>query len=212
MFAQIILFLLDSVCGFLTLVLLARFTLQIVHAPFRNPLGHFVIAVTDWIVRPARRLVPGLFGYDLASLLLAWLAQAIYLGIALGLSGAFTAAFQGDLFHGVSPARPAGLSPSLESTLGVPIFMVAVLAVFETAKIELYLLMGAVLVSAIFSWVNPYAPLAAVFNAISRPLLRPFQRFIPPLGGVDLSPLALLLLLQIGLMLLERLRLFAIMP
>lgn len=188
MFAQIILFLLDSVCSFLTLVLLARFTLQVVKAPFRNPLGHFVIAVTDWIVRPARRLVPGLFGYDLASLLLAWLIQVIYLGIALGLSGTFTA---------VSPA---------------PTFMVAVLAVLETMKLELYLMIGAVLVSAIFSWVNPYAPLAAVFNAVSQPLLRPFQRFIPPLGGIDLSPLALLLLLQIGLMLLERLRLFAIMP
>lgn len=198
MFAQIILFILDSVCGFLTLALLVRFTLQIVRAPFRNPLGQFVIAVTDWIVRPTRRLVPGLFGYDLACLLLAWLAQAIYLGIALGLSGAFTtAAPQGYLFHGVSPA---------------PTFMVAALAVFETAKIELYLLIGAVLVSAIFSWVNPYAPLAAVFNAVSQPLLRPFQRFIPPIGGVDLSPLVLLLLLQIGLMLLERLRMFAIMP
>lgn len=196
MLVQIILFLLDSVCSFLTLVLLARFTLQVFKAPFRNPLGQFVIAVTDWIVRPARRLVPGLFGYDLASLLLAWLAQAIYLGIALGLSGAFTAP-QGNLFHGVSPA---------------PTFMVATLAVVETMKIELYLLIGAVLVSAIFSWVNPYAPLAAVFNAVSQPLLRPLQRFIPPLGGIDLSPLVLLLLLQIGLMLLERLRLFAIMP
>ncbi len=196
MFAQIILFLLDSVCGFLTLALLARFTLQVVKAPFRNPLGQFVIAVTDWIVRPVRRLVPGLFGYDLASLLLAWLAQAIYLGIALGLSGAFTAP-QEYSFHGVSPA---------------PTFMVAMLAVLETMKLELYLLIGAVLVSAIFSWVNPYAPLAAVFNAVSQPLLRPFRRFIPPLGGIDLSPLALLLLLQIGLMLLERLRLFAIMP
>jgi YggT family protein len=90
--------------------------------------------------------------------------------------------------------------------------MVATLAVVETMKIEQYLLIGAVRVSAIFSWVNPYAPLAAVFNAVSQPLLRPLQRFIPPLGGIDLSPLALLLLLQIGLMLLERLRLFAIMP
>lgn len=192
MLAQIILFIIDSACGFLTLALLVRFTLQIVHAPFRNPLGQFVIAVTDWIVRPTRRLVPGLFGYDLASLLLAWLAQAIYLGIALGLSGAISGAL-------------AAVSPA-------PTFMVAALAVFETAKIELYLLIGAVLVSAIFSWVNPYAPLAAVFNAVSQPLLRPFQRFIPPIGGVDLSPLVLLLLLQIGLMLLERLRLFAIMP
>jgi YggT family protein len=80
------------------------------------------------------------------------------------------------------------------------------------AKLEIYLLIGVVLASAIFSWVNPHAPLADVCDAVSRPLLRPFRRFIPPLGGVDLSPLALLLILQIGLMLLERLRFFFIAP
>jgi uncharacterized protein YggT (Ycf19 family) len=51
----------------------------------------------------------------------------------------------------------------------------------------------------VFSWVNPRAPLAEVFNTMTRPLLRPFRRFIPPVGGVDLSPLALLLVLQIAL-------------
>ncbi len=186
MLAQIVLFAVDSVCGFLTLALLARFTLQAAKTPFRNPLGQFVIAVTDWLVRPARRLIPGLWGLDMASLLLAWFWQAVYLGIALGLSGTFGA---------VSPA---------------PIFMIAALAVLETVKIGFYLMIGAVLVSAIFSWVNPYAPLADVFNAVSRPLLRPFRRFIPSVGGVDLSPLALLLLLQVGMMVLERLRLIVL--
>jgi uncharacterized protein (TIGR00251 family) len=66
----------------------------------------------------------------------------------------------------------------------------------EVLKIGLYLLMGAVLISAIFSWVNPYAPMAGIFNALTNPLLRPFRRIIPPVGGVDLSPLALLLVLQ----------------
>ena len=67
----------------------------------------------------------------------------------------------------------------------------------ETVKVGLYLLMGVVLMSAIFSWVNPYAPLAGVVNAMAEPFLRPFRRFIPPIGGVDLSPIALLLLLQL---------------
>jgi YggT family protein len=175
MLAQIVLFVLDTVCGFLTLALLVRFALQWVRAPFRNPLGQFIVAVTDWMVRPVRRLVPGLFGLDLASLLLAWLWQVIYQGIALGLSGALFA---------VAPA---------------PVLVVALLAALEVVKIGLYLVMGAVLVSAVFSWVNPYAPLAEVFNTLTRPLLRPFRRFIPPIGGVDLSPLALLLVLQIAL-------------
>ena len=175
MLVQIILFVLDTVCGFLTLALLVRFALQWARAPFRNPLGQFIVAVTDWMVRPVRRLVPGLLGLDLASLLLAWLWQVIYQGIALGLSGMLLA---------VSLA---------------PVLVVVLLAALEVVKISLYLVMGAVLVSAVFSWVNPYAPLAEVFNTLTRPLLRPFRRFIPPVGGVDLSPLALLLVLQIAL-------------
>jgi YggT family protein len=182
MLAQIILFVLDSVCGFLTLVLLARFSLQWARVPFRNPLGQFIVAVTDWMVRPLRRVVPGLFGLDMASLLLAWLWQVVYQGIALGLTGMLLA---------VTPA---------------PMLAVALLALLEVAKISLYLVMGAVLVAAVFSWVNPYAPLADVFNTLTRPLLRPFRRVIPPIGGVDLSPLALLLALQIALFVVAGLR------
>jgi YggT family protein len=84
--------------------------------------------------------------------------------------------------------------------------VVAALAALEVAKISLYLVMGAVIVSAVFSWVNPFAPLAEVFNTLTRPLLRPFRRLIPPIGGVDLSPLALLLVLQIALFIVASLR------
>ena len=84
--------------------------------------------------------------------------------------------------------------------------MVALLAVFETLKLGVYVAIGAVLVSAVLSWVNPYAPMADVFNAVSRPLLRPFSRLIPPMGGIDLSPLALLVALQIALIVLASLR------
>lgn len=182
MFAQILLFILDTVCGFLTLALLVRFAMQWARTPFRNPLGQFIVAVTDWMVRPLRRMVPGLFGLDLASLLLAWLWQVAYQGIALGLSG---------LLSAVSPA---------------PILVVAMLAALDVAKIGLYLMIGAVLISAVFSWVNPHAPLAGVFDTLTRPLLRPFRRVIPPIGGVDLSPLALLLVLQIALFIIAGLR------
>ena len=182
MLLRIMLFVLDTVCSFFTLALLVRFVMQWVRAPFRNPLGQFIVAVTDWMVRPARRLIPGLFGLDIASLLLAWLWQIAYHGFALGFSGLLAAL-------------------SLE-----PALVVMLLALLEVLKIGLYLLMGAVLISAIFSWVNPYAPMADIFNALTRPLLRPFRRLIPPVGGVDLSPLALLLLLQIALFVLAGLR------
>lgn len=187
MLLQILLFILDTVCGFLTLALLVRFAMQWGRVPFRNPLGQFIVAVTDWMVRPVRRLLPGLFGLDMASLFLAWLWQAAYQGIVLGFTGVLLA---------VSPA---------------PAFVVAVLALLEVAKISLYLVIGAVIVAAVFSWVNPYAPLAEVFNTLTRPLLRPFRRFIPPVGGVDLSPLALLLVLQIGLFVIASLR-HSVMP
>ncbi|MFA4967990.1 MAG: YggT family protein [Sulfuritalea sp.] len=187
MLAQIFLFILDSVCGFLTLALLVRFAMQWARAPFRNPLGQFIVAVTDWMVRPVRRLIPGLFGLDMASLLLAWFWQVVYQGTALGFSGVLSA---------VSPA---------------PTFVVALLALLDVAKTSLYLVIGAVIVSAVFSWVNPYAPLAEVFNTLTRPLLRPFRRIIPPVGGVDLSPLALLLVLQIALFVIASLR-HAVMP
>ena len=187
MLIQILLFILDTVCGFMTLVLLVRFAMQWARVPFRNQLGQFIVVVTDWMVRPTRRLIPGLLGFDMASLLLAWLWQVIFQGLALGLAGSLLA---------VSPA---------------PTLVVALLALLDVAKISLYLVIGAVIVSAVFSWVNPYAPLAEVFNTLTRPLLRPFRRFIPPLGGVDLSPLALLLLLQIGLFVIANLR-HSVMP
>ena len=182
MFVQILLFILDTVCGFMTLALLVRFAMQWARVPFRNPLGQFIVAVTDWMVRPLRRLIPGLFGLDMASLFLAWLWQVAYQGVALGLSGVLVA---------VSPA---------------PTFVVLLLALLEVAKIGLYLVIGAVIVSAVFSWVNPHAPLAGVFDTLTRPVLRPFRRFIPPVGGVDLSPLALLLVLQIALFVIASLR------
>lgn len=187
MLTQILLFVLDSVCGLLTLALLVRFAMQWARAPFRNPLGQFIVAVTDWMVRPVRRLVPGLFGLDTATLFLAWLWQVAYQGVALGLSGVLGA---------VAPT---------------PTLVVALLGLLEVAKISVYLMIGAVVVSAVFSWVNPHAPLAGVFDTLTRPLLRPFRRVIPPIGGVDLSPLALLLVLQIALFVVAAVR-HSVMP
>jgi len=176
MLAQLLYQILDWLFGFFTMALLARFLMQWTRASFRNPLGSFIVAVTDWAVTPARRLIPSAFGFDLPSLLLAWLTQAIFHGLVFGLSG----------------------SAAMPSAIGV----VALLAAIGVVRVALYLLMGAIIVSALLSWINPYAPLAPVFNAVARPFLRPVQRLIPPVGGVDLSPMVLLLVLQIFLTLL----------
>ena len=178
MLMQLLFQIFDWLFGFFTLALLARVALQAVRAPSRNPLSQFVLAVTNWAVVPARRLIPSAFGIDLPTLLLAWLTQAVFHGIVFGL---------------VVPT--ATLSPA--AIIGVALF-----ALLATLRLALYLLMGAVIISALLSWVNPYAPMAPLLNALSRPFLQPLQRFIPPIGGVDLSPLVLLLALQVLLSLL----------
>lgn len=174
MLTQLLLQILDWVFGFVTMALLARLLMQWARAPFRNPLGQFVIAVTDWAVRPARRFIPSALGLDLSSLVLAWLVQAILQGLLLVLTAS-----------------------SLATLMPTSIVTVVLLAMVATLRIGLYLLMGVVIISALLSWINPHAPLAPLFNIITRPFLTPLQRIIPPIGGVDLSPMVLLLILQI---------------
>lgn len=173
MLLQLLLQILGWVFGFFTMALLARVLMQWARAPFRNPLGEFIVAVTDWAVRPARRFIPSAYGLDLPSLLLALLAQLLFQAIFFTLGG----------FLGLSAV---GL-----------LLAVVQLALVETMRVGIYLLMGVVIVSALLSWVNPFAPLAPLFNALAQPFLRPLQRVIPLIGGVDLSPMALLLILQV---------------
>jgi YggT family protein len=136
------------------------------------------------MVRPARRVIPPAFGLDLPSLFLAWIIQCMYLGLVFGLSagaGAFNQGF---------------------GAIG----LVAGIAVLETLRLACNLALGILLVSILLSWVNPYAPLAPVFSALAEPMLKPFRKLIPPIGGVDLSPLIPFLLIQVVLMLLATLR------
>lgn len=167
-----------TVADLLALAFLARFAMQWARVSFRNPVGRFVLAVTDWAVLPARKVVPGLFGLDLSTLVLAWIVQTIFIVVLSAVVG-----LHGDL--------------SL-ATFGVAM----VVGVFETIKLAINLAIGLVIVSALLSWINPHAPLAPLFYQLSAPLLRPAQRVIPPIGGVDLSPLLVLLVLQALLMVL----------
>lgn len=181
MFTRIVLFIAEVACDLISAALLARFLLQWARASFRNPIGQFVVALTDWAVRPARRFVPGLMGLDLASLLLAWLVQLGYLALIYALTS-------------------SGLGG------GLPLAPMLLVALVEVGRMAVHLAMLVVLVSAVLSWVNPHAPLAPFFDGLARPLLAPFRSIVPPLGGIDLSPLILLLLLQVVLMVLDSLR------
>ncbi len=180
MLSQILHFLLDTIFGFFVFVLLARFYLQLMRAPFRNPLGQFVSALTNWLVLPARRFIPGLFGVDWASFLLAWLIEALLLFLLYMLRGG-----------GVATGS------------GVVMGVLVSLSLLELARFSLYLLIGVILIQAVISWINPYAPLAPLFNTLTAPFLRPFRRLIPPIGNVDLSPLFALVAAQLLLIPLE---------
>jgi YggT family protein len=178
MFGNALVFLVTTVCGLFVVALLLRFYLQWVRASYRNPLSQFLQALTDFMVRPARRVIPGLWGLDLASLFLAWLVQWLELILVLQIQG-----------RGFGEAAGAALG------------MLALVALVLMVKITLYILMVAVIVQVVLSWVNPHSPIMPLFNSMTRPLLRPFQRRIPPIGNVDLSPLFALVVIQLLLML-----------
>jgi YggT family protein len=171
--------LVQTVLGLFVFVVLLRFWMQVLRAPFRNPVGQFVTALSNWIVLPVRRVIPGLLGFDVATVLIAWLGEALTLVLLLWLHG-------GSL--GDSPWAAAGF--------------IAGMSFFELLRLSLYLLIGVVLVQVVISWVNPHAPMAGIFDALTRPFYGVFRRFVPPIGGIDLSPLFVLVLAQVMLIVL----------
>ncbi|MCL4183445.1 MAG: YggT family protein [Burkholderiaceae bacterium] len=146
----------------------------------RTQIGQFVIAVTEWIVRPLRGVLPaarkGPRSIDWASL-----AAALLLAIVLAIL--FVLIFG----RGRTPAFGA----------------VVLLALFWLVKWSLWLLTALVLLLAVLSWVNPHAPIAPTVDALTQPFLAPIRRVVPLIGGVDLSPLVLILLVQLLLTLLQ---------
>lgn len=151
-----------------------RFWMQWARVPFQNPFAQFVVKVTDFAVRPLRRVIPGFFGLDWASLLLLFATELLSVLVIHWLMS--------------YPFAVAGMQV-------LPGFML--LGVVAVLRLGLYVLMGFIILQAILSWVNPFSPYAPVFYALARPVLAPFQKFIPPIGGVDVTPLAALILIQL---------------
>lgn len=153
-----------------------RFYMQWARVSFRNPFAQFIVKVTDFAVRPLRRVLPGLFGLDLSSLLLFFVAEWLMVLATHWLMGYPFAVTGFQVLPGIS-----------------------LMALAAALRLAIYICMGLVLIQAVMSWINPFSPYASVFFALTQPLLGPFQRIIPNIAGVDLSPLAVIVLMQLVL-------------
>lgn len=167
-------FLLDSLAGFMSALLLLRFFMQLLRVSFTNPVGAFTLQLTNWLVLPLRRILPGLAGLDLASLVPAYLLQILMPAAMLALGGA------------IRMTSPEGM---LVLVLGQ--------ALWATLRLTVYLMIWALVLQAVLSWVNPYSAIAQPLNQFTRPLLAPLRRIIPQVGMFDLTPLVAILLLQL---------------
>jgi YggT family protein len=167
-------FLIDTLFDLYIIVLMLRFLLQQVRADYYNPVSQFIVKATSPVVMPVRRIVPGFGGIDVATVLLIIAFICVKVVLVSALQG-FGVSFAGLLLYSVHEFL----------TLAINVFMFAII------------------IQAILSWVNPdpYNPVYSLLSSITAPLLRPVQRMMPSMGGLDLSPMVVL----IGLMFLKRL-------
>ena len=173
-FANPLIFLVKTLFGLYITIVVIRFLLQWARADFYNPISQFVVKITSPALRPLRNVIPGYGGMDLSALVLAWLLQAMELAVL-------------SLLLGLDRNPLAALFWAIPALLGL--------------FISIFLF--AILIRVILSWVNPdpYNPAVALLNRLTDPILVPAQRMIPPIGGIDLSPMVAM----VGLVLLEML-------
>lgn len=178
MLTQAVIFLLDTIVTAFLAVLLLRFYLQLLRVPFGNPLTQFVVTLTNFLVRPLRRVIPGLWGMDMATLTAAWLVQWLLLMAIEALRG--MPLLRGDVLMYLGFALWAGV---------------------ELLRMSLYLLMLVQVLLFVVSLVNPYSPFMGVLNSLTAPFTRVVRRFVPPIANVDLSPMVIVIACQLLLML-----------
>ncbi len=164
---QAIIFIIHFCFGLYILAVMLRFIMQVVRASFYNPIAQFLVAVTNPPLKPLRRIIPGLGGIDMASVLLLLVLQAIEI-ILVG------------LVVGVPP-NPGGL---------------VVLTVAELVKLTFYIFLILIIIRIIISWVSPQSyygghnPGMDLIVGLTEPILRPARKLIPPISGFDISPMA----------------------
>ena len=174
---HVLIFLVDAVVSFFCTLFLLRFLMQVMRVSFAGQFGDFVVKLTNWAVKPLRRVIPGIGGMDWASLVAALALQILLSALVVGLAG-----------------------PSLAVDGGAMALMALWFAVRTLLRLAIYIVIGALILQAVLSWINPHSPLAAPASQLTRPILDPIRRFVPLVAGIDLLPLVAILLLQAVLM------------
>ena len=171
-------FLIETIFGLYILIVMLRFLLQLVRADFYNPISQFISKATAPALVPLRRVIPGLYGIDVACIVLMLGLKVLELWLVFAIGG------QG--------------SPALAG--------IAVLALAELARLAVNVFLFSILIQVVISWVNPglYNPVTSILHSLNEPLLAPARRLVPPMSGLDLSPIAVLVALQLASMLLVR--------
>ncbi|MBT2790938.1 MULTISPECIES: YggT family protein [Paraburkholderia] len=177
MFGDIARFLLNTVFTLFGAALLLRAWLQVVRMPPYNPVTNAVLQATNWIVLPLRRILPSTRNVDWASLVAALIAAIVYVVLMVVLTG----------------ADPLTLVPTL-----------LIVAVLTLIKWALNLIIWMTILMALLSWLNPRSPAMPILYQLTAPFLNPLRRVVPHLGGIDLSPILLFVIVQVLLMVVTR--------
>lgn len=168
-------FLVEVIFGLYLLIVLLRFLLQLVKADFYNPISQFIVKATSPALKPLRKLIPGFGGMDIASLVLAWIVATVkifFIQLILGKSG---------------------------------IFLLALLLAIPTiVDLMLNIYLVAILIMVILSWVSPggYNPAIGLLYSLTDPVMKPVRKMISPMGGLDLSPMIVMVIIVLVQMLL----------
>lgn len=169
-------FIISTLFSLYILAVMLRFLLGMVRADFYNPVSQFLVKITNPLLIPLRKIIPGAGKIDVAAIILMLLLQLIMLAIIVALRG---------------------VTPPLLGLLLTAIGTLVILA------INVFLF--AIIVQVIISWVNPgsYNPVNGLLSSLTAPVMRPIQRLLPPMSGIDLSPLFALIGLQVLKMLIQ---------
>lgn len=160
----------EVLLGFFLVTAILRFLFQLLRVDFRNPIAGAIVAITNPPLKILRRFIPGLYGIDLASVVLILAVACLKYFLLLAIAG---------------------------FRIGFPALFMYSLG--ESINLVCWILLIAIFGSAILSWIAPgsYHPAARILNGISDPVLRPFRRLIPSLGGLDISPIFAILTISL---------------